>query len=75
MKIARLALLLLAMTVTVVSAGPATPSQSGTFYYLYGQYWYYCYASPTVQHQCFGYSSACQQECEITCGGPCLWTP
>lgn len=74
MKIARLTLVLLALTATVATSGPIASSHLSSLYSTgTGSYWFYCYSDLNTRHDCSGTSAHCKQVCESTCNGPCEW--
>jgi len=80
MKIARLLLVFLALTATVVSAAPKSPKgrPGGSGSALPSQtdqepYWFYCYSDPGTTYYCYDDLETCQWACAEVCGGTCDW--
>lgn len=77
MKIARLLMVLLALTATALSSAPKShgrPGGSGLQSMTDGPpYEFYCYSNPELVYSCFDESEVCQGNCEEVCGGPCDW--
>jgi hypothetical protein len=78
MKIARLLMVLLALTATVLSAAPkphgGRPGGSGLQSTTDDEYWwFYCYSNPELVYTCYDGDDICRSNCEEICEGPCDW--
>ena len=78
MKIARLFMVLLALTATALSSAPKShrgrPGGSGIQSLTDGPpYEFYCYSNPELVYSCFEEEYTCFQNCEEVCEGPCDW--
>jgi hypothetical protein len=73
MKIARLCLIIFALTTTLLSAAPKQKGGSVAHTKSAGEYYYYCYSDPDNIVPCSGTSCNCRGACDKACGGACDW--
>jgi hypothetical protein len=74
MKIARLCLIIFALTTTLLSAAPKHKGGGSVAYTKSaGEYEYYCYSDPDFIVPCSGTSCNCRAECDKACKGVCDW--